>query len=1024
MQHPVPLAGSEPQEFPFAAHPSSSSPYPSPRPSPIGDRRRSSMLATAAPASPSPVVRFGIDAETVRRHEAEQVGYADKRQALVESLDETQGLVKGLAAFNQDKWTIHYPHQLGVSTVDAPAPHRASSSAAPQTPPRSAVKGARQAPLRRSASLFQEEVPAAAAAAQTQAQDDATATAASSARPVPQRAFSVADTAAAAALAAATTTKDTTPVAPAHPLSILSLDLKMGHPSTSASQLPALIPSLSLSTLSQLLSRRLTTSLGHLSQLRARVIDPASRVLVTGDLNAGKSTLVNALLRRDVMPWDQQPCTTVFCEVVDAGANAGVEELHAIRDVALYDAKDPATYDRFALDDVYDVQDSGDTYQLVKAFVHDARAPVVDDAPEHDDESVEREQALNPSLLKNGLVDISLIDAPGLNRDTLSTTALFARQSEIDVIVFVVSAENHFTLSAKEFLWNASREKAYVFIVVNKWGGIRDKARCMRVVGEQIKQLSPATWDNRAELVHFVDAADHVDADEPAPSPRKSAHRGAAAAAAAAAEDDDEPSAFDHLEQSLRSFVLLKRTKSKLAPAKHYLLNLLADLSTLASSNVVAANAELRAALAELERIRPVHERLSAQRDEVEEGVDRVEEGVVAKVQGAAWARLERALGFVAEGKVVPPLEAAPASADADADAASPATATATALRQPDSFDGPAALPPYPGLMGLWDWAAEVKRTLVLALEAEVRAAEDAARTETVQGVHTVVDELGDRYLPEEAHALAQLSTDEQREVRKERTFRPEVMFAKRRRGVGRLAARGGATGLGLGSAGLGVTWTAGDFDVSFVDLFDLERMVGHGNALRGGRKAHTKLLEDDVVEKGTVIGLGLGSIGMVGSRIIGIKGTMGSVTRIIEMLGSKSARKWAGPVIGVLTVGLVAYVIVDLPRAIPRNIGRKLALSLSAPDASATSSSSTPSSQPASFASAHSDRIAREVRKVLRLAGWDLRERFRAALDKAAGERREVEGVVKRAEGALAFLEEFEGKVAKRDEAVKLVEL
>lgn len=60
----------------------------------------------------------------------------------------------------------------------------------------------------------------------------------------------------------------------------------------------------------------------------------------------------------------------------------------------------------------------------------------------------------------------------------------------------------------------------------------------------------------------------------------------------------------------------------------------------------------------------------------------------------------------------------------------------------------------------------------------------------------------------------------------------------------------------------------------------------------------------------------------------------------------------------------------------------------------------------------------------MLRLAGWDLRERFRAALDKAAGERREVEGVVKRAEGALAFLEEFEGKVAKRDEAVKLVEL
>lgn len=791
------------------------------------------------------------------------------------------------ADFGLPAGTIHYPHQLGVSTVDAPVPNRASSSSpSPQTPPRSALKGARQATLRRSASLFQGEVPAVA----EQHEDGAAAPAA---RPVPQRAFSVVDSNSAAA-AAAGLAKDTPPAPPAHPLSILSLDLKLGHPSTAASQLPALIPSLSLSTLSQLLSRRLTTSLGHLSQLRTRVLDSSSRVLVTGDLNAGKSTLVNALLRRDVMPWDQQPCTTVFCEVVDAGANGGVEELHAIRDVERYDAHDAATFDRFALDDVYDVQDSGDTYQLVKAFVHDARAPVAA-APAGEDED---EAALNPSLLKNGLVDISLIDAPGLNRDTLSTTALFARQSEIDVIVFVVSAENHFTLSAKEFLWNASREKAYVFIVVNKWGGIRDKARCMRVVGEQIKQLSPATWDNRAELVHFVDAADYVEVDD-----------GAAVKRAQVVQEDanDEPTAFDHLEQSLRSFVLLKRTKSKLAPAKHYLLNLLADLSTLASANVVAANDELRTALRELERIRPVHERLSAQRDEVEDGVDKVEESVVGKVQGAAWSRLERALGFVAEGKVVPPLlpldepasDAATAAPDAD-DAARPAI-----VRRPsDSFDGPAALPPYPGILGLWDWAAAVKSALVLALEAEVRAAEDAARVETAKGVHTVLHDLGDKYLPEEAAALRELSSEEQQQVRKERTFRPEVMFAKRRRGVGRLAARGAAAGLGLGSAGLGVNWSAGDFDVSFVDLFDLERMVGHGNALRGhaGGARKPKLLEDDVVEKGTLVGLGLGSIGMVGSRIIGIKGTLGSVTRIIEMLGSNQARKWAGPVIGVLS--------------------------------------------------------------------------------------------------------------------------
>jgi len=107
------------------------------------------------------------------------------------------------------------------------------------------------------------------------------------------------------------------------------------------------------------------------------------------------------------------------------------------------------------------------------------------------------------------------------------------------------------------------------------------------------------------------------------------------------------------------------------------------------------------------------------------------------------------------------------------------------------------------------------------------------------------------------------------------------------------------------------------------------------------------------------------------------------------------------------------------LPRAIPRNIGRKLQLSLSSPP-----DSLSPQSPPITFSSAHSDRIARETRKVLRLAGWDLRERFRAALDKSAAERKQVEGVVARCEGALKFLEEFEDKVEKEQDMVQVIEI
>ncbi len=109
--------------------------------------------------------------------------------------------------------------------------------------------------------------------------------------------------------------------------------------------------------------------------------------------------------------------------------------------------------------------------------------------------------------MNNGIADISLIDAPGLNRDSLKTTALFARQEEIDVVVFVVSAENHFTLSAREFLSSASKEKAYLFIVVNKFEQIKNKEKCRRSVLEQIRELSPRTYDDAADLVHFVDSS-------------------------------------------------------------------------------------------------------------------------------------------------------------------------------------------------------------------------------------------------------------------------------------------------------------------------------------------------------------------------------------------------------------------------------------------------------------------------------------------------------------------------------------
>lgn len=208
-------------------------------------------------------------------------------------------------------------------------------------------------------------------------------------------------------------------------LNILSLELKIGHSSTDISTLES-------KSIANLLSDRLDQSLKHLERLHARVADTSSKVLVTGDLNSGKSTFVNALLKREILPADQQPCTSVFCEVLDAMLNDGLEQVHAIPTVESYNRLDPNTYHIIEMRHLYKViTEDYEHYKMLKIYANDARST-------------------QESLLHNGVVDIALIDSPGLNTDSVKTTAVFARQEEIDVVVFVVSAENHFTLSVRK----------------------------------------------------------------------------------------------------------------------------------------------------------------------------------------------------------------------------------------------------------------------------------------------------------------------------------------------------------------------------------------------------------------------------------------------------------------------------------------------------------------------------------------------------------------------------------------------
>jgi mitofusin len=548
----------------------------------------------------------------------------------------------------------------------------------------------------------------------------------------------------------------------AQEFSILKLDLKLG-----ALPQAELVHSLEKNSIAALLDGKIRQSINHLLALRERIEDTSSKVLVTGDLNAGKSTFCNALLRRKLLPEDQQPCTSIFCEVLDARENSGIEEVHAVHKDVAYDRHDESTYDVYRLADLEEIVVDSDRYMQAKIYVKDVRG-------------------VDESLLNNGVIDIALIDAPGLNMDSLKTHAVFAREEEIDVVVFVVSAANHFTLSAKEFIWNAAREKAYIFIVVNGFDMIRDKGRCQRMILDQVANLSPRTFKESAELVHFVssnaipvisgsvpsEGGGSYGADEDPWDNDNGDNDGDDNAESGENPEDDDPKGkrkqtgrsernpgsdkhrsqkkkpdkgkqreqrelqrhdFERLEQSLRRFVLEKRARSKLAPAKTYLQNVLGDLASLANVNRDVAQSELDRVSRELSTLEPAYERSRRAQAELSDELERSIDEQATLTYERTRETLTRAIDRIAQA--------------ADAGGVQ-----------------------YPGAWRALQYADELRAAMLEQVTAAVVACEQTAREQASEGV-SGINALGDAYLGSDYSGMA---------------FRSDLMFRRKRDALAR----------------------------------------------------------------------------------------------------------------------------------------------------------------------------------------------------------------------------------------------
>ncbi|KAJ7260001.1 hypothetical protein B0H12DRAFT_1277910 [Mycena haematopus] len=206
------------------------------------------------------------------------------------------------------------------------------------------------------------------------------------------------------------------------------------------------------------------------------------------------------------------------------------------------------------------------------------------------------------------------------------------------------------------------------------------------------------------------------------------------------------------------------------------------------------------------------------------------------------------------------------------------------------------------------------------SLDQSVKLAEDEARTITYAGVARIKD------LGEEHHPVGV--------ERGRRIFMPEAMFSAVRRGKGAGGAKGvlktrngNAVIVAGGAHGLGIGLSARpDMQEStFLDLFDVNHQfwVHFGDAHSSNPKSSSET--DTNPGALSVVGVGIGALTMVGGQAIGVRGVIKGIVRLSDFFGNETARKWALPVVGAVTIGAVVYVVLELPSSIPRTVGRRI---------------------------------------------------------------------------------------------------
>lgn len=219
-------------------------------------------------------------------------------------------------------------------------------------------------------------------------------------------------------------------------------------------------------------------------KIKFRINNESFKLLIMGEFNAGKSTFINAILGREVLPSKAVPATAII-NIIKYGDNEKAR-LH-FKDRT----KKPLDVSLKELQ----------KYVLIKSReIEDAKSESMENPMSH------AEIWYPLDLLKK--YNLQITDSPGLNEDPIRDKLTLDQAEETDAVLFLMSASGFgpstTEMEAINYLLESEHED--IFYIINKWDTLR-RAKSKIEVKEKALHVLPKLT-KRKEDIYFVSAED------------------------------------------------------------------------------------------------------------------------------------------------------------------------------------------------------------------------------------------------------------------------------------------------------------------------------------------------------------------------------------------------------------------------------------------------------------------------------------------------------------------------------------